>query len=320
VIPAENAPTLYSIPLTLHEGRLDELVLEKLGLAAPAPDLTRWRTLVERMLSAETSVKVAIVGKYVKLQDAYLSVVEALGHAGGAHNAKVEIDWVDAEDLTDPESTGERLDKADGILVLPGFGNRGTEGKIEAARYARETGTPYLGLCLGMQIAVIEFARHAVGLDKASSTEFDPESPHPIIDIMPDQVGVEMGGTMRLGRYPCKISPGTLAAEVYEEDLVHERHRHRYEVNNGYRDALSQAGMVFSGTSPDGRLVEIAELKDHPFFIGSQFHPEFKSRPLRPHPLFRGFVAACRDLKKILEASSKTTIPESSTAGERTVH
>jgi CTP synthase len=319
VIPAENAPTLYSIPLTLHEGRLDELVLEKLGLAAPAPDLTQWRLLVERMLSVETSVKVAIVGKYVKLQDAYLSVVEALGHAGGAHNAKVEIDWVDAEDLTDPESTGERLDEADGILVLPGFGDRGTEGKIEAARYARETGTPYLGLCLGMQIAVIEFARHAVGLDKASSTEFDPESPHPIIDIMPDQVGVEMGGTMRLGRYPCKISPGTLADEVYEEDLVHERHRHRYEVNNGYRDALSQAGMVFSGTSPDGRLVEIAELKDHPFFIGSQFHPEFKSRPLRPHPLFRGFVAACRDLKKTREASSKTTIPEPSTAGERTV-
>ena len=319
VIPAENAPTLYSIPLTLHEGRLDELVLEKLGLAAPAPDLTQWRTLVERLLSAEESVKVAIVGKYVKLQDAYLSVVEALGHAGGAHNAKVEIDWVDAEDLTDPGSTGERLGEADGILVLPGFGDRGTEGKIEAARYARETGTPYLGLCLGMQIAVIEFARHAVGLDKASSTEFDPESPHPIIDIMPDQVGVEMGGTMRLGHYPCKISSGTLAAEVYHEDLVHERHRHRYEVNNGYRDALSQAGMVFSGTSPDGRLVEIAELKDHPFFIGSQFHPEFKSRPLRPHPLFRGFVAACRDLRRTREASLEETTPEPSTAGERTV-
>ena len=320
VIPAENAPTLYSIPLTLHEGRLDELVLEKLGLAAPAPDLAQWRALVERMLSTEESVKVAVVGKYVKLQDAYLSVVEALEHAGGAHNAKVEIDWVDAEDLTDPESTGMRLGGTDGVLVLPGFGDRGTEGKIEAVRYARETRTPYLGLCLGMQIAVIEFARHAVGLDKASSTEFDPESPHPIIDIMPDQVGVEMGGTMRLGRYPCKISPGTLAAEVYNEDLVHERHRHRYEVNNGYRDALSQAGMVFSGTSPEGRLVEIAELKEHPFFIGSQFHPEFRSRPLRPHPLFRGFVAACRNLKKNRKAScSETTTPEPSTAGERTV-
>ncbi len=182
-------------------------------------------------------------------------------------------------------------------MVLPGFGDRGTEGKIAAARYARESGTPYLGLCLGMQIAVIEFARHMVGLEKANSSEFDPESPHRVIDIMPDQVGVEMGGTMRLGRYPCKIKPGTLAAEVYGEELegevVYERHRHRYEVNNGYRDALAQAGMVFSGTSPEGRLVEIAEVRDHPFFIGSQFHPEFKSRPLRPHPLFRGFVGAC---------------------------
>ncbi|MDQ3285677.1 MAG: CTP synthase, partial [Actinomycetota bacterium] len=264
VIPAENAPTLYSIPLTLHEERLDDLVLEKLGLAAPAPDLTEWRALVDRMLSAERSVKVAIVGKYVKLQDAYLSVVEALGHAGGAHGVKVDIDWIDAEDLTGPEAGRERLGGADGVLVLPGFGDRGTEGKIEAARYARETGTPYLGLCLGMQIAVIEFARHVVGLDKANSTEFDPESPHPVIDIMPDQVGVEMGGTMRLGYYPCKIQPNTLAAGVYGEDLVQERHRHRYEVNNAYRDALEGAGMVFSGTSPDGRLVEIAEIKDHP--------------------------------------------------------
>jgi CTP synthase len=298
VIPAENAPTLYSIPLTLHEGRLDELVLEKLDLPSPTPDLAEWRALVNRMLSAEESVRVAIVGKYVKLQDSYLSVVEALGHAGGARGVKVEIDWVDAEELTDPTSTEERLGASDGVLVLPGFGDRGTEGKIEAARYARETGTPYLGLCLGMQIAVVEFARHAVGLEKANSTEFDPESPHPVIDIMPDQVGVEMGGTMRLGRYPCKIEAGTLAAEVYGEEFVYERHRHRYEVNNGYRDALAQAGMVFSGVSPDGRLVEIAEVKGHPFFIGSQFHPEFKSRPLRPHPLFRGFVGACRDNRR----------------------
>ena len=317
VIPAENAPTLYSIPLTLHEERLDDLVLEKLGLAAPTPDLTEWRALVDRMLSAENSVKVAIVGKYVKLQDAYLSVVEALGHAGGAHGVKVDIDWIDAEDLTGPEASRERLGGADGVLVLPGFGDRGTEGKIEAARYARETGTPYLGLCLGMQIAVVEFARHAVGLDKANSTEFDPESPHPVIDIMPDQVGVEMGGTMRLGHYPCKIQPNTLAAEVYCEDLVQERHRHRYEVNNGYRDALAGAGMVFSGTSPDGRLVEMAELRDHPFFIGSQFHPEFKSRPLRPHPLFRGFVAACRDQRKAPPAGSEEADWEPSAARDR---
>jgi CTP synthase len=318
VIPAENAPTLYSIPLTLHEGRLDELVLEKLGLPAPPPELAEWRALVERMLSAEETVRVAVVGKYVKLQDSYLSVVEALGHAGGDNGVRVEIDWIDAEDLTDPAATRERLATSDGVLVLPGFGDRGTEGKVEAARYARESGTPYLGLCLGMQIAVVEFARHAVGLAKANSTEFDPESPHPVIDIMADQIGVEKGGTMRLGRYPCKIVPGTLAAEVYGEELVYERHRHRYEVNNGYREALSQAGMVFSGTSPDDHLVEIAEVKDHPFFIGSQFHPEFKSRPLRPHPLFRGFVSACRNLKKTAEADSEA-IREASPAGERTV-
>ena len=318
VIPAENAPTLYSIPLTLHEGRLDELVLEKLGLPAPPPELARWRALVERMLSAEETVRVAVVGKYIKLQDAYLSVVEALGHAGGEHGVKVEIDWIDAEDLIDPALTKERLATADGVLVLPGFGDRGTEGKIEAARYARESGTPYLGLCLGMQIAVVEFARHSVGLTKANSTEFDPESPHPVIDIMPDQIGVEKGGTMRLGHYPCQIVPGTLASEVYGEELVYERHRHRYEVNNGYRDALSQSGMVFSGTSPDGRLVEIAELKDHPFFIGSQFHPEFKSRPLRPHPLFRGFVRACRSLRKTGEAGTEAP-REASPAGERTI-
>jgi CTP synthase len=318
VIPAENAPTLYSIPLTLHEGRLDELVLEKLGLPTPPPELARWRALVERMVSAEETVRVAVVGKYIKLQDSYLSVVEALGHAGGEHGVKVEIDWIDAEDLIDPALTKERLATADGVLVLPGFGDRGTEGKIEAARYARESGTPYLGLCLGMQIAVVEFARHSVGLTKANSTEFDPESPHPVIDIMPDQIGVEKGGTMRLGHYPCQIVPGTLASEVYGEELVYERHRHRYEVNNGYRDALSQSGMVFSGTSPDGRLVEIAELKDHPFFIGSQFHPEFKSRPLRPHPLFRGFVRACRSLRKTGKAGTEAP-REASPAGERTI-
>jgi len=318
VIPAENAPTLYSIPLTLHEERLDELVLEKLGLPTPTPELTEWRALVDRMLSAEEAVRVAVVGKYIKLQDSYLSVVEALGHAGGEHGVKVEIDWIDAEDLTDPAATNQRLAGSDGVLVLPGFGDRGTEGKIEAARYARESSTPYLGLCLGMQIAVVEFARHAVGLAKANSTEFDPESPHPVIDIMAEQIGVEKGGTMRLGRYPCKIVPGTLAAGVYGEALVYERHRHRYEVNNGYRDALSQAGMVFSGTSPDGHLVEMAEVKDHPFYIGSQFHPEFKSRPLRPHPLFRGFVGACHSLNKTDKAVSEAA-REASPAGEQTV-
>jgi CTP synthase len=202
----------------------------------------------------------------------------------------------------------------DGVLVLPGFGHRGAEGKIEAARYARESGTPYLGLCLGMQIAVIEFARNVAGLEMANSTEFE-DTPHPVIDIMPDQIGVDMGGTMRLGLWPCQVVSGTLAAQLYDSDLVGERHRHRYEVNNAYREALSEAGMVFSGTSPDGRLVEIAELKDHPFFIGSQFHPEFKSRPLRPHPLFYGFVgASAQTSKAIEEAAQEPAVPEEQAA------
>ncbi len=307
VIPAEDAPNLYAIPLSLHGEGLDELVLEKLGLPAPPADLDRWRGVVSRMLEAERVVRVAIIGKYIKLQDAYLSVVEALAHAGGAHGLHVELDWVDSEKLTDPEATRRRLARADGILVLPGFGHRGAEGKIEAARYARESATPYLGLCLGMQIEVIEFARNVAGLEMANSTEFEQDTPHPVIDIMPDQVGVEMGGTMRLGRWPCKIVPGTLAAEVYGAQdggsLVYERHRHRYEVNNAYREALQEAGMTFSGTSPDGHLVEIAELRDHPFYIGSQFHPEFKSRPLRPHPLFHGFVGACAGARQDEELS-----------------
>jgi CTP synthase len=317
VIPAENASTLYDIPLRLHDEGLDDLVLDKLGLSAPPAKLGEWRALVSRMLGAGESVRVAIIGKYIKLQDAYLSVVEALSHAGGAHGLKVELDWVDSERLPDAESSRRRLAEADGVLVLPGFGHRGTEGKIEAVRYARETGTPYLGLCLGMQIEVIEFARNVAGLEMANSTEFEQDTPHPVIDIMPDQVGVDMGGTMRLGGWPCRIVPGTLAAEVYEADLVHERHRHRYEVNNAYRDALAEAGMVFSGTSPDDRLVEITELSDHPFFIGSQFHPEFKSRPLRPHPLFRGFVGASVQSRKRHAEVDRETARETARTGER---
>ena len=317
VIPAETSPTLYDIPLSLHEAGLDDLVLEKLNLPAPRVDLGEWKMMVGRMHEAEESVRIAIIGKYIKLQDAYLSVVEALGHAGGAHGLKVELDWVDSETLTDGETVRRRLEGIDGVLVLPGFGHRGTEGKIEAARYARESGTPYLGLCLGLQIGVIEFARNVAGLEMANSTEFEAETPHPVIDIMADQVGVEMGGTMRLGRYPCQVSPGTLAAEVYDTDLVNERHRHRYEVNNAYRETLSEAGMVFSGTSPDGRLVEIAELEDHPFFVGSQFHPEFKSRPLRPAPLFDGFVKACGAVKK---TRRRPDFEEAASTGEQAAH
>ena len=320
VIPAEDAPSLYAIPLSLHDEGLDDLVLEKLGMQAPPADLDEWRSLVSRTLQAERRVKVAIIGKYIKLQDAYLSVVEALGHAAGANGLKVELDWVDSETLEDRKSTEERLAGVDGVLVLPGFGHRGAEGKIEAARYARETNTPYLGLCLGMQIEVIEFARNAAGLEMANSTEFEQDTPHPVIDIMPDQVGVDLGGTMRLGRWPCKVLPGTLASRVYGSDLVNERHRHRYEVNNAYREALEEAGMVFSGTSPDGRLVEIAELKDHPFYIGSQFHPEFKSRPLRPHPLFFGFLEACGAAQKPVaaeEAGTQAGPQAEAPAGER---
>jgi CTP synthase len=313
VIPAEDAPSLYAIPLSLHDEGLDDMVLEKLGMRAPPAKLDEWRNLVSRTLKAERRVKVAIIGKYIKLQDAYLSVVEALGHAAGANGLKVELDWIDSEVLEDRESTEERLAGADGVLVLPGFGHRGAEGKIEAARFARETSAPYLGLCLGMQVEVIEFARNVAGLEMANSTEFEQDTPHPVIDIMPDQVGVDMGGTMRLGRWPCKIVPDTLASRVYGSDLAHERHRHRYEVNNAYREALEEAGMVFSGTSPDGRLVEIAELKDHPFFIGSQFHPEFKSRPLRPHPLFFGFVAACG----VAQGEPAGAEPEGAQAGAR---
>ncbi|MDP8899890.1 MAG: CTP synthase [Actinomycetota bacterium] len=315
VIPAEDAPSLYAIPLSLHDERLDDLVLEKLGMEAPPAELDEWRNLVTRTLEAERRVRVAIIGKYIKLQDAYLSVVEALGHAAGANGLRVELDWVDSEVLEDRGSTERRLGGVDGVLVLPGFGHRGAEGKIEAARYARETNTPYLGLCLGMQIEVIEFARNAAGLEMANSTEFEEDTPHPVIDIMPDQVGVDMGGTMRLGRWPCKIEPGTLAAEVYGSELVHERHRHRYEVNNAYREALEDAGMIFSGTSPDGRLVEIAELRDHPFFIGSQFHPEFKSRPLRPHPLFFGFVSACGATDTV--SAEADGVPAEAAAGEQ---
>ncbi|OPZ80772.1 MAG: CTP synthase [bacterium ADurb.Bin429] len=292
IIESADTPTVYALPLTFEEQGLATQVLEHLRLPNPAPDHTRWQEVVEHVLHPKHAVTIALVGKYMGLSDAYISVYEALAHGGIANQATVTIQWVDAEEI---ETRGAEalLHRCDGILVPGGFGDRGIEGKIQAIRYAREEHIPFLGLCLGMQCAVIEYARNVVGWADANSMEFNPASPHLVIDLMPEQKLVsDMGATMRLGLYPCAIAPGTLAERCYDEPLVAERHRHRYEVNNDFRPIIEQAGMVFSGTSPDGRLVEIAELPHHPFFIGSQFHPEFKSRPDRAHPFFREFVKA----------------------------
>ncbi len=292
VVSARDADNIYAVPLNFRREGVDDLVLEHFGLTAGEPDLSGWEALVRRAASTEDSVRIALVGKYVSLEDAYLSVVEALRHAGFAHGTKVEIDWVDSEALGEP-ATRERVAAADGILIPGGFGGRGIEGKIAAARLARDERIPYLGICLGMQLAVAEFARHLAGMDGANSTEFDPETPFPVIDLLPEQKEVaDMGGTMRLGADPIKLHAGTRVRELYDEPVVYERHRHRYEVNNVLRRRLEAAGLVVSGTSPDERLVEVIELSEHPFFVASQYHPEFKSRPERPAPLFRGFVGA----------------------------
>ena len=294
VVSACDVDNIYKVPLTFREEGVDDFVLEHFGLEGPPPDLAGWEALLERADGADSDVRIALVGKYVQLEDAYLSVVEALRHSGFAHGARVEVDWVDSERLEEPGAR-ERLERADGILIPGGFGGRGIEGKIEAARVAREHGVPYLGICLGMQVAVCDFARNAAGMDGANSTEFDPETPHPVIDLLPEQKEVaDMGGTMRLGADPVKLHPETRAREIYGEAVVYERHRHRYEVNNLLRRRLEAAGLVISGTSPDERLVEVIELprERHPFFVASQYHPEFKSRPERPAPLFREFVGA----------------------------
>ena len=292
VVSARDADNIYAVPLNFRREGVDDLVLEHFGLTAGEPDLSGWEALVRRAASTEDSVRIALVGKYVSLEDAYLSVVEALRHAGFAHGTKVEIDWIDSEALGEP-ATRERVAAADGILIPGGFGGRGIEGKIAAARLARDERIPYLGICLGMQLAVAEFARHLAGMDGANSTEFDPETPFPVIDLLPEQKEVaDMGGTMRLGADPIKLHAGTRVRELYDEPVVYERHRHRYEVNNVLRRRLEAAGLVVSGTSPDERLVEVIELSEHPFFVASQYHPEFKSRPERPAPLFRGFVGA----------------------------
>lgn len=302
VIPLETAPNIYQVPLVLEQAGLGNFLVERLGLTqASAPDLSDWIAVVEGMAQPRQPILVGLVGKYVELHDAYLSVREALQHAGLRHGASVDIDWIDSEEL---ERYGvERLKALDGIVVPGGFGHRGVEGKILAARFAREHNLPYLGLCLGMQVMIIELVRHLLGSDEPNSTEFDIKTEHPVIDLMPDQQNIlEMGGTMRLGLHPCRLVPGSRAARAYGKEMVDERHRHRFEVNNAYRDMLAAGGMLCSGLSPDGRLVEIAELVDHPFMLGCQFHPEFKSRPTEPHPLFLAFVEAAAQHRAGAEA------------------
>jgi CTP synthase len=291
VINVPDARSIYQVPLMLEDAGLGGYICETLGIDTDAPDLTQWQEMVRRIDAPKPPVRIAVVGKYVQMPDAYISVTEALRHAAVHHGVDLRIEWVNAEVLEEGDTTA--LQGLDGIVVPGGFGHRGIEGKVRASRHARHTGTPYLGLCLGMQCAVVDFAREVLDSADANSTEFNAFTPHPVIDLLPEQRDVEdMGGTMRLGVYPCKLQEGTLAHAAYGEPVVYERHRHRFEFNNHYRDVLQEAGMVFSGTSPNDRLVEVIELRDHPFFVASQFHPEFRSRPSTPHPLFRDFVGA----------------------------
>jgi CTP synthase len=295
VIANEDVRDVYLVPGALRGEGLDKLVCRRLGLPETDVDLGEWDELAERIGGLEGEVQIALVGKYVKLQDAYLSVHEALKHSGIQHGVGVRVGWFDAEGMS-LEEAAEELERYDGVLVPGGFGSRGWEGKITACRIARERGVPYLGLCLGMQVAISEFARHVVGLEGANSTEMDPETPYPVIDLLPEQKEIEdLGGTMRLGADAVDLREGTRAHGAYGETVIHERHRHRYEVNNHFRPALEQAGLIVSGTFQEGRLVEVIELPDHPWFVASQFHPEFKSRPTRPAPLFRDFVGAARE-------------------------
>ncbi|HXK33621.1 MAG TPA: CTP synthase [Dehalococcoidia bacterium] len=295
VISLPTMSSIYEVPIVLQDENLGDYVIELLKLDASPRDLAPWREMVERLHNPSGEVTIAVVGKYVELHDAYLSIKEALIHAGIAHRTRVNIRWVHSERL-EQEPVTTALEGADGILVCPGFGARGIEGKLEAARHAREHGVPYLGVCLGMQMMVIEYARNVLGLAGANSTEVDAHTPHPVISLLSEQMGVEdLGGTMRLGGYACTLVPGTKAAAAYGVEEVVERHRHRYEFNNKYREQFERAGLVASGTSPDGSLVEIMEVRAHPFMVGSQFHPEFRSRPDRPQPLFREFVAAAKE-------------------------
>ncbi|HEY7953482.1 MAG TPA: CTP synthase [Solirubrobacteraceae bacterium] len=320
IVSACDVDNIYKVPLVFREQGVDDFILDHFGVDAPAPDLTAWQEPISRAEHAGRNVRIALVGKYVQLEDAYLSVSEALRHAAALQDARVQIEWVDSERLEegseahDPEGAKrmrEVLEGADGILIPGGFGGRGIEGKIVAAQIARERRIPYLGICLGMQIAVAEFARHVAGMEGANSTEFDLETPYPVIDLLPEQKEVaDLGGTMRLGADPIKLHKGSRAHEIYGEAVIYERHRHRYEVNNLLRKRLQSAGLRVCGTSPDERLVEVIELDDHPFFVASQFHPEFKSRPERPAPLFRDFVAAA------LERAAESAVADGDVAPE----
>ncbi|MDE2636680.1 MAG: CTP synthase [Chloroflexota bacterium] len=297
VIPLETAGNIYAVPLMIEETGLGKFIAERLKLKADPPDLTEWRQIVSKCRSANVKLRIGIVGKYVELHDAYMSVKESVAHAAMQHNQDVEIHWIHSGELEKGKRLAE-LEELDGIIVPGGFGYRGIEGKIIAARYARENKIPYLGLCLGMQVMCIEYARNALGLDDANSTEFDVTTPHPVIDLMLEQRAIaDLGGTMRLGEYPCVLSPNSLASQAYGTGEIMERHRHRFEFNNDYRDLFSANGVCFSGKSPDGILVEMTELQDHPFMLGCQFHPEFLSRPNRPHPLFSALIQASAEYR-----------------------
>ncbi len=305
VFSAEDVDCIYEVPSKFHKQGVDEKIAELLNIWSRAPELTGWEQVVERMRSPSSEVEIALVGKYVDLVESYKSLNEAITHGGIANECRVNLRHIDSEEIERKGTTC--LDTADGILVAPGFGTRGSEGKIEAARYARENGVPYFGICLGLQIATIEFARNVAGLRGANSSEFEPNPAHPVIDFLPDQRNItDKGATMRLGAYPCVISPGTRAEAAYGTNEISERHRHRYEVNNAYRERLAAAGLVISGVSPDNNLVEMIELRNHPYFVACQFHPEFKSRPQSPHPLFRSFVGAA--LRARLEKRRKIPV------------
>jgi len=292
VITAQDAVSIYEVPLIMEREGLAHQVLDLLQMEQRTPDLTQWKTLVERLYSPRATIEIAIVGKYIRLNDAYLSVVEAIRHAAIAQGIQVNVRWISSEDVED-KGASEYLQNINGIIIPGGFGIRGIDGKIAAIEYAREKNIPFLGLCLGMQCAVIEWARHVVKLEDANSSEFDSKAKNPVINLLPEQQDVvDLGGTMRLGLYPCRLTPNTLTASLYQAEVVYERHRHRYEFNNAYRNLFLESGYVISGTSPDGRLVEMIELPNHPFFVASQFHPEFISRPSTSHPLFQGFVKA----------------------------